>query len=150
MSDRFFPNVMPDFTEETTEQKNETTGDSLLGLLSMSYPSLSQRFKRAALDLKETVTPLSFFFVLYYWVLFGCRLTVCGIVLFCFQVVIETWGLTGQHVRDFSLYSGALGTAFLLFKAYHVDKNQNDLGLCLEIVKACDSSSSASRYSFHL
>ncbi|KAJ0083343.1 hypothetical protein Patl1_29466 [Pistacia atlantica] len=40
---------------------------------------------------------------------------------------------------------GALGTAFLLFKAYQVDKNKNDLGLCLEVVKACDSSSSASR-----
>ncbi|KAJ0112169.1 hypothetical protein Patl1_02223 [Pistacia atlantica] len=114
MSDRFFPNVMPDFAEETTEQKDDTTGESLLKLLSMPYPFLSQRFKRAALDLKETI-------------------------------VMETWGLTGQHVRDFTLYSGALGTAFLLFKAYQVDKNKNDLGLCLEIVKACDSSSSASR-----
>lgn len=64
--------------------------------------------------------------------------------------MVEKCGLTGQHVRDFTLYSGALGTAFLLFKAYQVDKTKNDLGLCLEIVKACDSSSSASRYSSYL
>ncbi|KAL6323044.1 hypothetical protein AAG906_023662 [Vitis piasezkii] len=41
--------------------------------------------------------------------------------------VIETWGLIGQHVRDFTLYSGT------------------DLGLCSEIVKACDSTSFGSK-----
>ncbi|KAH9624508.1 hypothetical protein KSS87_019824 [Heliosperma pusillum] len=60
-------------------------------------------------------------------------------------VVIETWGRTGQKVVDFSLYAGTLGTAFLLFKAYQVTKNVNDLYLCLEIVKACDLASSGSR-----
>ncbi|KAK3184169.1 hypothetical protein Dsin_031455 [Dipteronia sinensis] len=114
MADRFFPNVMPDFVEETALHQDDAA-DSLLNLLSMPYPSLSQSFKRAALDLKETV-------------------------------VLETWGFTGQHVQDFTIYSGALGTAFLLFKAYQVAQNKNDLNLCLEIVKAFDSSSLASKY----
>lgn len=58
MADRFFPNGMPDFVteEENPEQEQEkTSGDSLMKLLSMPYSSLSQRFQRAALDLKETV-----------------------------------------------------------------------------------------------
>lgn len=44
-----------------------------------------------------------------------------------------------------SLYSGNLGTALLLYKSYQVSSNENDLFLCLEIVKACDSASRASR-----
>lgn len=112
MADRLFPNIMPDFVAETATEEGEeetaTTGDSLLKLLSMPYAKLSQRFKRAALDLKETV-------------------------------VIETWGLTGQRVQDFTLYCGTLGTAYLLFKAYLVTGNKNDLNICSEIVKSCDS-----------
>ncbi|XP_059452165.1 lanC-like protein GCL2 isoform X2 [Corylus avellana] len=54
---------------------------------------------------------------------------------------METWGMTGQLVRDFTLYCGTLGTAFLLFKAYLVTNNKNDLALCSQIVKACDSAS---------
>ncbi|XP_010661310.1 lanC-like protein GCL2 [Vitis vinifera] len=59
--------------------------------------------------------------------------------------VIETWGLIGQHVRDFTLYSesGVLGTTYLL--AYLVTANKTDLGLCSEIVKACDSTSFGSK-----
>ncbi|KAL2937709.1 LanC-like protein GCL2 [Bienertia sinuspersici] len=60
-------------------------------------------------------------------------------------VVVETWGRSGQKVWDYSLYVGALGTAFLLFKAYQVTKNINDLTLCLEVVKGCDHASSHSR-----
>lgn len=60
MGDRFFPNVMPDFiaesTTETQEQEVSTAAhDSLTKLLSLPYHSLSERFKRTALDLKETV-----------------------------------------------------------------------------------------------
>lgn len=47
--------------------------------------------------------------------------------------------MSGKRVKDYSLYTGALGTAFLLFKAYQVTKNQNDLNLCSDIIKACDS-----------
>ncbi|CAL1406603.1 unnamed protein product [Linum trigynum] len=132
MTDRFFPNIMPDYVSEaqpsakdppeqppqepTPESQKEkpTSGDPLVNLLSMPYSSLSQRFQRAALDLKETI-------------------------------VMDTWGTTGQSVRDFTLYSGTLGTAFLLFRVYEVTGNKTDLLLCLEIVKACDSASSTSR-----
>lgn len=115
MGDRFIPNVMPDYIAETSTAR-VTTGeeDSLMNLLSMPYPSLSQLLKRTALDLKETI-------------------------------VMEIWGLTGQQVEDFTLYAGTLGISFLLFKAYRVTKNENDLSLCLEIVKACDSASLPSR-----
>ena len=36
--------------------------------------------------------------------------------------VIETWGLIGQHVRDFTLYSesGVLGTTYLLFRVLYL------------------------------
>ena len=36
--------------------------------------------------------------------------------------VIETWGLIGQHVRDFTLYSGVLGTTYLLFRVLYLYK----------------------------
>ncbi|KAL1219392.1 LanC-like protein GCL2 [Cardamine amara subsp. amara] len=59
-------------------------------------------------------------------------------------VVMETWGFSGQQVQDFTLYSGTLGAAFLLFRAYQVTRNANDLSLCLQIVKACDAASVSS------
>ena len=56
MADRFFPNEMPDFVEEKDEDSVSVgSEDSLLKLLSMPYSSLSERLKRAGLDLKETV-----------------------------------------------------------------------------------------------
>lgn len=67
--------------------------------------------------------------------------------VFVYQVVAQTW--VGRRVRDFTLYSGTLGTAFLLFKAYQVNHNRDDLALCAEIVKACDSASSHSKYSLY-
>ncbi|XP_058092399.1 lanC-like protein GCR2, partial [Magnolia sinica] len=66
--------------------------------------------------------------------------------LFIFQIVKETWVRAGRCVRDFTLYTGSLGTAFLLFKAYEVTKNKNDLNLCIEIVRACDTASRESRH----
>ncbi|WJX43752.1 LanC-like protein gcl2 [Trifolium repens] len=122
MSDRFFPNPMPEFVPETTpttqhelqEAVTVTTGDSLQKLLAMPHAPLSERLKRASLDLKETI-------------------------------VMETWGITGQHVGDYTLYCGLLGTAFLLFKSYHVTRNTNDLTLCSQIIKSCDAASLFSR-----
>ncbi|CAJ2655024.1 unnamed protein product [Trifolium pratense] len=122
MSDRFFPNPMPEFIPETTpstqqelqESLTVTTGDSLHKLLAMPHIPLSERLKRASLDLKETI-------------------------------VMETWGITGQRVADFTLYCGLLGTAFLLFKSYHVTRNTNDLTLCSQIIKSCDAASLFSR-----
>lgn len=153
MADRFFPNVMPDFVSETpsSASAHEAGSDALLRLLATPYSYLSEHFKRTALDLKETVLSLSLLGVRdrrkMGFPLFFCALSVCVNVS---QIAIETWGVSGQHVRDFTLYSGTLGTAFLLFKSYQVAKNTNDLMLCSQIVKACDSSSSASRYSLNL
>lgn len=66
MADRFFENVMPDFAEEIPHEEDDSAQDSnsLLKLLRMPYSSLSQRFKRAALDLKETVRSLIHFIIL--------------------------------------------------------------------------------------
>ena len=127
MADRYFPNLMPDFVQEdpTLEQEIQQSGhripeqgteESLFRLLATPYTTLSEKLKRAALDLKETIV-----------------------------VVVNTWGLTGQKVDDFTLYSGALGTALLLFKSFLVTRNGNDLILCSQIVNACDSASLHSR-----
>lgn len=63
MADRFYPNAMPDFVAEiptpSTQQQGAAGSDPLMKLLSMPYASLSQHFKRAALELKETVLSLS-------------------------------------------------------------------------------------------
>jgi hypothetical protein len=144
MADLFFPNVMPDFVAESTVISAEAQ-DSLMELLSMPYHSLSERFKRAALDLKETV-PILFVSVPFALSLFFAY----QVYVVLFQIVMETWGMTGQHVRDFTLYCGTLGTAFLLFKAYLVTSNKNDLALCSQIVKACDSASFSPTYSLSL
>ncbi|PNX71575.1 lanC-like protein 2-like [Trifolium pratense] len=65
------------------------------------------------------------------------------------SVVNETWGSSGNRVKDYTLYTGVLGTAYLVFKAYQVTKNVDDLNLCLKIVKACDSASAnSSRVTF--
>ena len=66
------------------------------------------------------------------------------------QIVVETWGLSGRIVKDYSLYAGTLGTAYLLFKSFQVTGNKYDLSLCLEIVKACDSASTQSRLYLNL
>ena len=83
-----------------------------------------------------------------------CPPTVCVFVfIYLFvivQVVRETWGSSGRHMRDYTLYTGILGTAYLVFKAYQVTENRSDLNLCSEIVKACDSASEDSRYSLSL
>ncbi|CAH8255465.1 unnamed protein product [Arabidopsis lyrata] len=57
------------------------------------------------------------------------------------KVVWETWERSGKRVRDYKLYTGVLGTAYLLFKSYQVTRNEDDLKLCLEIVEACDVAS---------
>ncbi|MQL78252.1 hypothetical protein Taro_010665 [Colocasia esculenta] len=61
------------------------------------------------------------------------------------KVVKETWFNHGGRVRDFTVYTGAVGTAYLLLKAYQVTNNKNDLNLCSEVVRACDIVSQGSR-----
>ncbi|XP_071692182.1 lanC-like protein GCR2 [Rutidosis leptorrhynchoides] len=64
-------------------------------------------------------------------------------------IVKETWGSSGKQLNDYTVYTGALGTALLLFKAYQVTHNNKDLILCKDIIKACDSASfGSSRVTF--
>ncbi|XP_047973239.1 lanC-like protein GCR2 [Salvia hispanica] len=60
-------------------------------------------------------------------------------------VVKESWLGLGKRVRDFSLYTGALGTAFLLFKAYQVTGDKSDLDFSIDIIKACETALQGSR-----
>ncbi|XP_044958936.1 lanC-like protein GCL2 isoform X2 [Hordeum vulgare subsp. vulgare] len=57
------------------------------------------------------------------------------------KVVQETWTRTGGQVTDYTLYTGALGTALLLFKAFQVTGDRRDLNLASDIVQACDVAS---------
>lgn len=57
---------------------------------------------------------------------------------------METWGAGGKRVSDYTLYTGALGTALLLFKAYQVTNDKKNLALSSEIIKACDSAAGGS------
>ncbi|KQJ97297.1 lanC-like protein GCR2 isoform X2 [Brachypodium distachyon] len=57
------------------------------------------------------------------------------------KVVEETWTKAGGHVTDYTLYTGALGTALLLFKSFQVNGDRRDLTLAGEIVQACDLAS---------
>ncbi|XP_010542278.1 PREDICTED: lanC-like protein GCR2 [Tarenaya hassleriana] len=111
MGDRFFANELPEFVPEAGGEEIEAgTKDSLEKLLCLPYRSFSDRLRRYALDLKDTVAR-------------------------------QTWILSEKRVQDYTLYTGSLGTAFLLFKAYQATKNENDLRLCSDIIKACDSAS---------
>ncbi|KAH6764298.1 G protein coupled receptor [Perilla frutescens var. hirtella] len=60
-------------------------------------------------------------------------------------VVKESWLGLGKRVRDFSLYTGAMGIAFLLFKAYQVTGDKTDLALSSRIIQACQAASRGSR-----
>ncbi|KAI3502216.1 hypothetical protein L1887_30248 [Cichorium endivia] len=119
MTDRYFENFMRDSIEEisTVDGDNERSmgldkesQDSLLKLLSMPYPTLSDELKRAALNLKETIV-----------------------------------AKTSRSIQDFTVYAGTMGTAFLLLKSFQVTGNKNDLNLCSQIIKNCDSASKHSR-----
>ncbi|KAH1221004.1 hypothetical protein AAZX31_12G104400 [Glycine max] len=120
MADRFFPNPMPEFVPETTPSTPQEEEEALT--VGDSLPKLLAMPHAPLLErLKRAALDLKE------------------------TIVIETWGLSGQQVRDFTLYCGVLGTAFLLFKSYRVTGNGNDLSLCSEIVKACDAASARSR-----
>ncbi|XP_057797341.1 lanC-like protein GCR2 [Salvia miltiorrhiza] len=105
-ADRFFPNEMPAYIPET--QSAPAADDSLTKLLHLPLKILSDRLKKDALDIKDTV-------------------------------VKESWLASGKRVRDFSLYTGDLGTAFLLFKAYQVTGDRTHLHISLDIIKACET-----------
>jgi len=147
MADRFFPNDFPDFVAEAEAPGGD--GDrpaGLRGLLSLPYARLSDRFLRAARRLKDkarrpatrSLSPVS------------CRApascsTDCSVPLLphphWLQVVEETWVKAGRQVTDYTLYTGALGTALLLFKSFRVTGDRGDLALAADIVRACDDAS---------
>ncbi|WJX73366.1 hypothetical protein P8452_57159 [Trifolium repens] len=103
MADRFFPNDLPPFMEETTLEEATSsqtpTPHSLTSLLSLPYTTLTSKLQAAAFHFKQSV-------------------------------VNETWGSSMNRVKDYTLYTGVLGTAYLVFKAYQVTKNVDDLNLC--------------------
>ncbi|KAK8945013.1 hypothetical protein KSP39_PZI007617 [Platanthera zijinensis] len=61
-------------------------------------------------------------------------------------VVSKTWIHAGSRAKNPDVYTGSLGTAFLLFKKYQVTKDRRDLDLSGDIVKACDSASKGSPF----
>ncbi|KAL8505919.1 hypothetical protein ACS0TY_016951 [Phlomoides rotata] len=115
MADRFFPNDMPDFIPET-EAAQSAAADPSDSLTKL----LHLPYKTLSEGLKKAALDLKD------------------------TVVKETWLANGKRVRDFSLYTGALGTAFLLFKAYQITGQKKDLSLCSDIIKACESASQGS------
>ncbi|KAL6561589.1 LanC-like protein gcl2 [Orobanche minor] len=124
MADRYFPNEMPDFVQENPNVIEERHGGVEI------HPQGTQESLLRLLSLpRSTLAP---------------QLQRAALDLKETNVV-QTWGLSGKHVEDFTIYSGTLGTAVFLFKSFQVTGNKNDLSLCLEIVKACDSASIQSR-----
>ncbi|XP_058779886.1 lanC-like protein GCR2 [Vicia villosa] len=122
MADRFFPNDLPPFMAETTHE-DEIPSDTPTPHSLTSLLSLP--YQSLASKLQAAALHLKQ------------------------SVVSETWGSSGNRVKDYTLYTGVLGTAYLVFKAYEVTKNLDDLNLCLKIVKACDSASvNSSRVTF--
>uniref|UniRef100_A0A7I4FK28 Uncharacterized protein n=1 Tax=Physcomitrium patens TaxID=3218 RepID=A0A7I4FK28_PHYPA len=53
------------------------------------------------------------------------------------EVVQATWIRNGPRVKDPTMYTGVLGTAFLCFKAYLATGSPQDLALFTEIVDSC-------------
>ncbi|KAL5987660.1 hypothetical protein ACLOJK_035410 [Asimina triloba] len=117
MSDRCFRNEMPEFVPETVEEGEMKRGSDSLTTI------LHLPYPKLAQKFLQRALPLKD------------------------KIVKETWIRPGHRVRDFTLYTGSLGTAYLLFKAYEVTQNKSDLTLCMEIVKACEA---ASRESGHV
>ncbi|XP_075482042.1 lanC-like protein GCL2 [Primulina tabacum] len=127
MADRFFPNEMPDFLPEKQEQESVDRDNQ-------------GQIRTVAQGTPESLLKL---LSLPYYTL-SQRLQRAAIDL-KETIVASTWGITEQHVQDFSLYAGSLGTAFLLSKSFQLTGNASDLSLSLEIIKACDSSSTHSK-----
>ncbi|KAL3849379.1 hypothetical protein ACJIZ3_011261 [Penstemon smallii] len=116
MADRFFPNEMPDFISISISETSHSE--------SAGAPESDSLTKLLHLPYKT----LSQF-------LMKSALDLKD------TVVKETWVAKRKRVSDYTLYTGALGTAFLLFKAYQVTKDDAHLHLCSEIINSCDYAS---------
>uniref|UniRef100_A0A0C9SAM5 TSA: Wollemia nobilis Ref_Wollemi_Transcript_2437_1707 transcribed RNA sequence n=1 Tax=Wollemia nobilis TaxID=56998 RepID=A0A0C9SAM5_9CONI len=107
MADRYFPNTMPHYVEEEPIESQAKDGEDRLLYL------LRLPYASAANKFLEAALSLKD------------------------EIVRETWINTQGTVRDFSVYTGSLGIAYLCFKAYEVTKNKDDLSLCTQIVESC-------------
>ncbi|KNA07455.1 hypothetical protein SOVF_171740 [Spinacia oleracea] len=116
MADRFFPNDMLNYIPEAT-------------VIASSLPESGDSLTRLLHLPYKSV----------------CEILKKTALVIKDAVVRETWTKSGKRVQDYSLYTGALGTALLLFKAYQVTNNKGDLALSSEIIKACDSASRGSK-----
>ncbi|KAK4420346.1 LanC-like protein GCR2 [Sesamum alatum] len=116
MADRFFPNEMPDYIPETPSVESAAVAAASDSLTKL----LHLPYRTLSELLKKAALDLKD------------------------TVVKETWAGKGKRLGDYTLYTGALGTAFLLFKAYQVTGDKNDLALCSDIIEACDSASRGS------
>ncbi|XP_075482131.1 lanC-like protein GCR2 [Primulina tabacum] len=115
MADRLFPNEMPDYIPEIPPLESDAVPAS---------DSLTKLLHLPFRSLCQGLTKEA---------------------LYLKEIIVnETWVAKGKRVDDFDLYTGSLGTAFLLFKAYQVTKDKDDLALCSDIIKACDSASRGS------
>ncbi|KAJ1271975.1 hypothetical protein BS78_06G167700, partial [Paspalum vaginatum] len=123
MAERFFPNGMSGYVEDSS-----SSAPCLHALLSLPYPALADRFLRAALQLKQRATdciaPPS---------ITGFARSLC--TRRGRRSSIEPRGTSTLH------RGGALGTAFLLFRAFLVTGDHADLATCAKIVSACDAAS---------
>ncbi|TXG67070.1 hypothetical protein EZV62_008345 [Acer yangbiense] len=105
MADRFFPNEMLDFVSETSTSTSTSTSTTTTTTKDSLTNLLCVPYKTLSDTLKNSA--------------FAIQQT----------VVNETWGLSGKRVQDYSLYTGALGTAYLVFKAYQFTQNETHLKL---------------------
>ncbi|KAF3796216.1 LanC-like protein [Nymphaea thermarum] len=111
MADRHFVNDMPDFVEEREDGEQEEAKTGEEKRL------LFLPYDKASLKFLQAGVEIKD------------------------KVVKETWLRAGGRVKNFTLYTGSLGTAYLLLKAYRVTKDVNDLSQCAEIIEACTSAS---------
>ncbi|KAF0893480.1 hypothetical protein E2562_025273 [Oryza meyeriana var. granulata] len=112
MADCFFPQQHAGLCRR--RRAAATGGHPLHLLLSLSYPTLAERFLHAALHLKQKVVN---------------------------ETCNKRWraAAAAGAAGDFTICTGALGTAFLLFRAYRVTADRADLATCAEIVATCDA-----------
>lgn len=111
MADRFIPNDFPDFVAEAEASDGE--GHRPAGLRGL----LSLPYTRLSDHFVRAARRLKD------------------------KVVEETWVKAGRKVTDYTLYTGSLGTALLLFKSFQVTGDRGDLALAADIVRACDDAS---------
>ncbi|XP_066382116.1 lanC-like protein GCL2 isoform X2 [Miscanthus floridulus] len=117
MADRFFPNDFPDFVAEAEACDGDGDGDGDGHRAAGFRGLLSLPYTRLSDRFVRAARRLKD------------------------KVVEETWVKAGRKVTDYTLYTGSLGTALLLFKSFQVTGDRGDLALAADIVRACDEAS---------